>query len=57
MSAELPTKEELLNEIRTKIEAEYSAMKTKLEKRAQEIKQNGKKKVDEVVSKVHFGTK
>jgi hypothetical protein len=52
---ELPTKEELVHEVKVKIESEYQAMLTKLEKRAQQIKSDGKKRVDEALSQVKFG--
>ena len=51
----LPTKEELVNEVKVKIEEQYSAYLAKLQKRAQEIKEEAKKTVDKSLSGVSFG--
>ncbi len=51
----LPSKEELLNEIKAKINADYNAMVSKLKKRAEEVKSKSKAEVDKALSQVKFG--
>ena len=52
MEAKLPTKEELVNELKVAIEAYYTEVIKKLEKRAEEIKNQTKRRIDQELSKV-----
>ena len=52
MEAKLPTKEELVNEVKVAIEAYYTEVLNKLEKRAEEIKNQMKRRIDQELSRV-----